>query len=474
MASFPEVVPNKFVVDAIHGDVHLTEREWKILDTPVFQRLRRLNQLGMGQMTYPNATHTRFAHSLGTLAIMARVLDAVNPDDFPLADHDRENLRLAALLHDIGHYPYSHLMERLDSVTLTEEEVTTGTQQLAAFDASKAKYPSHETFGTAILLNQEGLTELIGGETPAQEVAGLITRTQTDNAQLSKLVHSSLDMDRLDYLKRDSRAAGVPYGNIDMNYLLNALLISPTGMVGVDEKALPAAEQFLFARFFMHRVVYYHKTTYALEEACRQLLRRARDQGLYDIPADGDAVMEIAKSPKLLTFTDAFVDTVVNRASLEGDGVVQCLAKAVQNRRPPKLLKEVCILEDGAQQHHAGSAFWQRAKNCLKDLADSRNIDLGQFLLCRTGPLWLEKRGPLLTADQARGLPAETEDELIKVFVAGQDEPRSLVDIKHSLISQCAGKFFQSFRLYLVYEGNDLDEVVSRLRDEVRGWHLPA
>ena len=103
MGSSPKVVPNKFVVDSIHGDIHLTDRELRILDTPAFQRLRNLKQLGMGQLSYPNATHTRFAHSLGTLGIMARILDADKSNGLDLTKRQQENLRMAALLHDIGH-----------------------------------------------------------------------------------------------------------------------------------------------------------------------------------------------------------------------------------------------------------------------------------------------------------------------------------------------------------------------------------
>jgi hypothetical protein len=111
MDSSPEGVPRKLIVDSLRGDVHLYEHEWRILDTVSFQRLRRLKQLQMGQVTYPNATHTRFAHCLGTLAVMARVLRILNDDSgVSLGEEQKENLRMAALLHDIGHYPYSHLL----------------------------------------------------------------------------------------------------------------------------------------------------------------------------------------------------------------------------------------------------------------------------------------------------------------------------------------------------------------------------
>lgn len=473
MASSPEIVPTKLVVDPIHGDIHLTNREWRILDTLAFQRLRNLKQLGMGHVTYPNATHTRFVHSLGTLAIMARILDMAKANQYRLEERQQENLRMAALLHDIGHYPYSHLMERVDSVVLTDDEVDGGTDTPTGqrpFDATQVGYPSHGRLGTEIVMHQTDLVKAIGGDARAKEVADLFTRAETADPQLSKLLHSSFDMDRVDYLQRDSHAAGVPYGNIDVNYLLNSLRISPTGMVGVVAKALPAAEQFLLARFFMHRAVYYHKTTYAMEEACRQLLRRIRDAGLFDIPAGEQGVLDIARSPALATFTDSYVDGLVHQASQGEDHVMKALARSIESRRPPKLLKEVFVFADAQTQHHAGSTFSLRAKTSLRALADRSGIALGQFLLCKTKPLTFEERGALLTTEQARDLAPEREDEMIKVFVGNDEEPTSLVEIPHSIIRICSGRFFQAFRLYVVYEGADKDQTIESLRDEVRDW----
>ena len=471
MASSPDGVPGKIIVDSVHGDVHLHDREWQILDTIAFQRLRGIKQLQMGQVTYPNATHTRFAHSLGTLAIMSRIVDLL-PAKGPkkLIKPKRENLRMAALLHDVGHYPYSHLMEKIDGVMLTEEVVEEeGTRSL---DAARAKYPDHEEVGHAIVTSHKELRTAIGTKSRTQQVADLFCRSKVADLQLSKLVHSSLDMDRLDYLQRDSRVAGIPYGTIDINYLLNSLRISATGMVGVTEKALPAAEQFLLARFFMHKAVYYHKTTFGIEEACRQLLRRIRDAGIFDeMPRDGSDVLDLVRSPNLAGFTDNYVDRLVHRAALEGDSVMKALARCIESRRPPKLLMEVQVLEDAEHQaHNRGRSFLSRAKMSLKKLAEKHNIPLGQFFLCATGPLKLEKRGPLVTAKQGRDIESELEDELIKIFVGDEPEPKSLVEVSHSIIYVCSKYTWQAFRLYVVYDGSDQATVLSHLRDEVRGW----
>jgi hypothetical protein len=473
MDSSPEGVPRKLIVDSLRGDVHLYEHEWRILDTVSFQRLRRLKQLQMGQVTYPNATHTRFAHCLGTLAVMARVLRILNDDSgVSLGEEQKENLRMAALLHDIGHYPYSHLMEGIDWVELTEKIVGDGGKRsFDDFARPLSPYPNHEDVGKAIVTNQRDILDAIGGVERAREVADLFTRSKAANAQWSKLLHSSLDMDRIDYLQRDSRAAGVPYGEIDVNYLLNSLRVSKKGMVGVLEKALPAAEQFLLARFFMHKAVYFHKTTHGIEEACRQLLRRIRDANLFKMPRDGEAILDLVRSPDLASFTDDYVDRLVQRASKGGDEVMQALARCIENRRPPKLLHEVQVLENTEHQtHNRGTVFFSTAKRSLKALAAKYDIPLGQFLLCYTKPLKLEQRGAYLTAEQARDPESEEEDELIKVFIGTELEPKSLVEIQHSLIHICSGYQWQAFRLYVVYEGEDKEDVVKRLRSEVRDW----
>ncbi len=232
IASSANESSGKIIVDSIHGDIKLSPRLVRVINTASFQRLRQLKQLAMSHLVYPNATHTRFAHSIGTLGIMNRVLrvagDILNNTD----PEQEENLKLAALLHDIGHYPYSHLMEKIDKVQLTEKWLEGET-----LEASQVGYPDHEELGTLIVTTQPDLRDAIGGPDRAKKVGELFTQTETTGPQISKLVHSSLDLDRLDYLLRDSHAAGVPYGKIDINYLLNCLRISPSGMVGFLEKA---------------------------------------------------------------------------------------------------------------------------------------------------------------------------------------------------------------------------------------------
>jgi HD superfamily phosphohydrolase len=479
MDSSPRKTPEKLIVDSIHGDIHLKDREVRVIDTPSFQRLRKLKQLAIAQMVYPSATHTRFAHSIGALGTMIRILEAAEENNIDIGKEQEDNLRLAALLHDIGHYPYSHLMEKVDSVELIEEQIG----KRGTLDVERVPYPEHEEVGTWIVKSQSDIVDALGGEKEAKAVAGLFTRSTADNVQLSKLLHSSLDLDRLDYLLRDSHATGVPYGNIDINYLLNNLSMSPSGTVGCLQKALPAIEQFLFARFFMHQVVYYHKTTYGIEEACRQLVRRLQNRGTksYGVPRDGNEIREIATSERILTFTDAFLDGVIRQAADDKDTCIRCLAGSIQSRRTPKLVEQVPVCEKMGEKYHAGKTFMSNCRSRVVDLAKEYKLELWQFILCETLPLGLLRIKPppswreaaKLESDEIQDQAVKEEAEDIRIFRDKNKEPESLLSFEESLVARCANYVFQSFRLYVVLREEDDENIISKLQKEVKNWDKP-
>lgn len=457
----------KTINDPIHGPIDLSDREVAVVDTTPFQRLRYIKQIGMGHFTFPNATHTRFAHSVGVLGIMLRATKAACDAGFLEKDsEDEEDLRLAALLHDIGHYPYSHVVEAVDSAArltagLADEETSIDLEQ-------QPPYPSHVELGEIIVTSQQEIVDAIGSAERAQKVADIFTRSQAAAVRLSNFIDSSLDMDRVDYLLRDSHAAGVPYGHVDIGYVLKMLRASPQGVVGVDARALPAAEQVLMARYFMHRAVYYHKATVALEEACRQLIREVRHRPQYCFPANGDDVRALAKSDRLGDFTDASVDRIVQRAAGDDDEVVSALANCVRNRRPPRLLKEVCVLKKVDTSHHKASTFEFRCRKELPALAETKGIDLRRFLLWKAKPIRFEQRPRERAVGEA--LDPEQEEKVIRVFEPGKEEPTPVMNVPNSLIGECAGHQLHIVRLYIVPPAKDAAALVEELKGEVASW----
>jgi hypothetical protein len=368
-------------------------------------------------------------------------------------------------------------METVDTVKLTEEAIYEPDAAKKSLNLTTSRFPSHEELGKLIVTSQPELIEAIGGASRARAVADLFTRSQAANPQLSKLIHSSLDMDRLDYLLRDSRAAGVPYGSIDINYILNNVRVSKGGMLGVSRKALPAVEQFLMARHFMHRAVYYHKTTVALEEACRQMLRRLRDKPSdnYGVPKNGRAVRDWVTSKRIGSFTDGFIDGVVQRALSDRDPVIRALATCIHRRRPPRLLKEVCALVPSSSSSASVTALTVNFRHGLGDIATKLGIEPGMFLFWEAKPVKFEERGAVVTADDARSLATEQEEEAIKVFLDESGEPKSIMDIEHSVMSLCAGHLFRIVRLYFVDTAADNKQSpLKTLRAEVRDWDRPS
>jgi uncharacterized protein len=266
--------------DPVHGlitfrkGVKLDELAWALIDTPEFGRLRRIKQLGVSEFVYPGATHSRFIHSIGVFHVARQLLDVVKREigsigevyDLPKA----EVAVLAALLHDLGHGPFSHTFE--------------GVQK----DRGVSK--RHEEWSSDIIAAKDGKIRSILEKHRAgltDQVAELLRRKNPKDIY-DAIVSSSFDADRLDYLRRDKQMTGTGAGAIDFDWLLEHVRVksinldAPDGTGDedsekiptfcIDVKALPAAEQFLLARYTLHEQVYFHKTTRCIEKMIAKLL----------------------------------------------------------------------------------------------------------------------------------------------------------------------------------------------------------
>jgi len=222
------------VRDPLWNNIRLEPEALAIIDTPAFQRLRYVRQLGHAFLVYPGATHTRFEHALGAYHLACRVTKELE-------------VQLAALLHDIGHYPFSHALE-------------------------EAGLPHHELLAARHLRTGALAAALDRVRVPADRLLPLIQGTST--SRFAGLVSGSLDVDKLDYLSRDATMCGVPYGVIDVDRLLTSLTLTPDGVV-LHPKGHAALESLLFAKYQMYRNVYWHHAVRSATAMFKRLVRRA-------------------------------------------------------------------------------------------------------------------------------------------------------------------------------------------------------
>ena len=254
----------EIVRDPLWNNIRLDSLSFELIDTPAFQRLRYVRQLGLAFLVYPGATHSRFEHALGTFHLARRTLNLFEEiDEFRSIERDECTLvRVAALLHDIGHYPFSHALEEIGA--MHHEDVA----RPLITDGEVAEVLRREVGPTA----PERIIELIRGKS---------------QSPLQGLISGSIDLDKLDYLRRDAFMCGVSYGEIDVDRLINALTIvrdPATGepRVGMVEKGLSALESLLFAKYQMYRNVYWHHAVRSATAMYKRLVADALDTGALD------------------------------------------------------------------------------------------------------------------------------------------------------------------------------------------------
>jgi len=238
----------KIFNDPVHGFITVPKGIiLKLIDHPYVQRLRRVRQLGLGYLVFPAAEHSRFSHALGALELAKRVLNNLLEKDTTITKKEYKGTLIAILLHDVGHGPLSHTLEH-----------------------SLIKDFNHEMMSLAIMkeLNKEFNGEL--------DTAIAIFTNQYKKKFLYQLISSQLDLDRLDYLSRDSFFTGVSEGRIGINRILKTMRVHK-GNIVIEKKGIYAIENYIIARRLMYMQVYLHKTVLSADALIRSVFRRVRD-----------------------------------------------------------------------------------------------------------------------------------------------------------------------------------------------------
>ncbi|MBL4592340.1 MAG: HD domain-containing protein, partial [Flavobacteriales bacterium] len=288
-----------------------------LIEHPYFQRLRRIKQLGLTHLVYPGALHTRFHHALGTMHLMGKAIDVIRSKGHTITEKEAEGVSIAILLHDIGHGPFSHALEHSIVNGISHEEIST-------------------------LFMDELNTKFRG----RLNLALKIFRNEYSKKFLHQLVSSQLDMDRIDYLKRDSFYSGVSEGVVNTDRIITMLNVK-NDQLAIDEKGIYSIDQFIIARRLMYWQVYLHKTVLSAENLSVNILKRAKELALDGVdlfctPAlkeflyNKHNIESFKNNPKLLkVFAD--LDDIDIMASIKvwtthSDKTLSMLCKMIINR----------------------------------------------------------------------------------------------------------------------------------------------
>lgn len=331
----------KLFRDPVHGFIRVDRAlALRLIDCREFQRLRRIRQLGFSYVTYHGAEHTRFVHSLGVMHLFNRVAQHFKEMGKPLQEEEVIIGSTAALLHDIGHGPFSHVLE--GHLVPEKHEVWTG------------KIIMGDTEVASVLRD-------VSRDFPA--MVWSVIRGDPRRKLVSNLISSQLDVDRMDYLLRDALMTGTNYGQFDLDRLIEMLDRSGETVV-VLEKGLHAVEQFVFARYYAYWQIYFHATTRGMEKLVQAVWKRAKDLfsagqlGRVElVPTLVPFLAEKATLEDYLALDDVDVLNALKIWSADQDQILSDLASRALNR---KVFKRVAVPEGYAR------TYWSQVERVLR------------------------------------------------------------------------------------------------------------
>ena len=318
---------DRVIRDEIHRDILVPAHHARIIDTHEFQRLRNVQQLSTCEFVFPSATHTRFAHSLGAYHLAGALTDSLQEvQPGLLSNDDAELVRLGALLHDIGHPPYSHLLE-------TPEVFAT--------------YHSHEHWGRVMLEDTSSeigqvLDEVLGNERKKRLFSILDGAKECDGVSiapfLKEIISSQLDVDRMDYMIRDQANTGAQIGGFDSARVIRALRVNDQGRLYVKSWGLPAIEAYLVTRYHMYNQVYFHKVNMLTQAYLVRMLSRARtlaEDGKLDLGIEVEHMLLNGdlSAEQYAEIHDSHVKVAMSRFSRNSDKILSNYASRLMARR---------------------------------------------------------------------------------------------------------------------------------------------
>lgn len=461
----------KSITDPLYGSIGLSELEADVVSTKVFQRLHNVRQLGLAHLVFPSAGYSRFSHSIGACHNAGRLLDAIvaNSSERISADR-RQAYRLAALLHDVGHYPFSHATEhavqdfyaaRLFESEHPEEGLPELRSQPVDDEASIGL--DHEDAGKILILKDPSLARVFGKH--GYDVSDLLrVFSKSDPDALTGIISSELDCDRLDYLRRTAHLSGAPYGAVDTHFIISKATVDEDGILCFQDKATMAIDHLLVSRFYDYMTLVYHKTVAALEWSLQECVRHLLARGRLNLTEA--AVARLVEKDEWWSFDDngllvEFKNEEAELGDAAGNQVIIDHMAAVLYRRPAKMVwhwENIARAED----LQIGS-FKALATHAVSTVSSEMGIERARFHIA-------DVDFPLSKIERTSGKSVMTYGEqarAVSILSQGKKKSVLLVDRRECLLHQLAGLNRGAIKVFYLPRAGEKKEVRQDIRNRI-------
>ena len=434
--------------------------EVDVIGTRAFQRLRNVLHLGLAHLVFPAANFNRFSHSVGTCHVAGRILAGLNASDNVLDDDQVQTYRLAALCHDIGHYPYSHPVEHglkaegpKDLIVKAGQQ---GTDDPLTEDEQVAK---HEAVVMEVLRHDVQLADVWARHGINPKDIERVFNRKDPGAPLTNLISSDLDADRLDYLSRAAHHTGLPFAHVDLDYLIEQMRLDKQGNICLDRSALRAADHALVGRYFDYQQVVYHKTVAGMEHLLKEATKDLVRQGKLD--GSRRAIRQMIITGEWSDFDD--YDFLRRLREGAADGFARICVDALVNRRPP------CLIATYEHVDKEGE-LWHQIKTRFEELARKWTTELG--LMPGRIFSWSVKQS--LTKARAHATPEEATDnhdaatQAVRIFDRETQTSHPILSAKGSLMPTLGDRHIYIARLYAHTDEENRRAVLELARKDLK------
>lgn len=470
--------------DPIHKTIGFSELEIEIINSRAFQRLRNIKQLGLINYVFPGADYTRFSHSIGVCHLTGKIFDAIHKKrDEDHCDRDKQVARLAGLLHDIGHYPFSHAMENAIKlhVSKDQDEMRGLIKKYTDFKVERynppEKYYNHESIGREILLYDEEIQFILNSfdiepRIEPMEIYQLFTRASDSPIPEANMISSDLDADRLDYLLRSAYHIGLPYGSTDLEYILRQIKIDKDKKICISPKALRTIDHFLLCRYFDYSQVIFHKTVAGFEEVLKSVIRYliSNDKVFYT----PESIREAIKTGQWYDFDDTNILNLIKKhAKLkETPEEVKTLLKSITERNPPKEIVKLEYLEETTDRQL--KLFRGNVSDfnlVTKSICEKFKIPREYIFVWDNGGLEITKIGKTLEISKTQKLSEEQIDKFnqsVRIFDRITQTSVPIMEREDSLMSVLSGRALYSIRIFILFPQKNPEQKINEIKTYIK------